>query len=80
MWTIVLRYVPRITYHARMDLITIAEAASLLNVSPDAILRRVQAGEYGPVRVTPRLWLVRRDLVQADAPGGRPRGPKSASR
>ena len=63
------------------DLLTIAEAAQTLGLTPRAVLNRIERGEMQGERVNPRLWLIPRGEVERWKGRGKLRpGPKPGSR
>ena len=61
-----------------IDMVTVAEAAAELGISPRTVLHRIANEEMQAVQITPRLYLVPRSEVERVKPwgkrkGGRPR-------
>jgi len=65
-------------------LITVAEAAALLGVTPRRVRKFIEEGRLQGEPVNPRLWLVYRSSVErfARAPrrGGRPKAKRDEGR
>lgn len=64
------------------DMLTIPQAAALIGMDRSVVFRAVQAGQIAGHQVSAKLWLVKRDDVQAFAltrPAGEKRGRKKAT-
>lgn len=71
------------------DVVTVAEAAAILGITPRAVQKRIEAGHLQAEKITKRLFLLSRsDVEQAREQGrlhpgpkpGRPRRPTSSGR
>lgn len=58
---------------------TVSEAAIVLGVSRDTVLRRIKAGELPSERMGARLLAIPRDAVEQAQSGRRKTGPKEKS-
>lgn len=69
------------TYHVEVDFMTVVEAAEVLDITPDAVRKRIQRGEMRAERIGKRLLVIPADEVERwkdfgrQRPGPKPRNP-----
>ena len=63
-----------------LDMVTVAEAAAELGISPRAVLHRIEQGEIKARKITPRMYLVPRQEVERWKPIGKRKGGRPPKR